>query len=93
MEIRPFLPCPPFVRVIAMKIGLPPRRMSPDESVIAALSPHMLNGRRDGCCVRLSCVLPVQVSALFGLFCAQEVAEEQEQIESSLHGQTYKLAM
>lgn len=27
--------------------------------------------------------LPVQVSALFGLFCAQEVAEEQEETESS----------
>lgn len=75
-----------------MKMGLPPRRMSPGGSVIVALSPHMLNGGGDGWCIRLLCVLPVQVSALFGLFCAQEVAEEQEQIESSLHGQTYKLA-
>lgn len=37
--------------------------------------------------------LPVQVPALFGFFCAQEVAEEQEQTESPLYGQAYKHVM
>lgn len=64
-----------------MKIGLPPRRMSPDESVIVALKENAATfstqvvGEAVGASGYGVC-LPVQVSALFGLFRAQEVAEE-----------------
>lgn len=70
-KYRPFLPSPPFVRVIGMKIGLPPRRMSPDESVIVALSPHMLNGRWDGWCIKVVvCFTCTGVGSVWTLLCS-----------------------